>query len=79
MAVNKSDFIRWRSDEVTQEYIKDVLADVDSYLAYLAQRAGMEPTHDRWIVGKIEGLRWVVDWQPEFMIDDKEEDEDADD
>lgn len=76
MPVSKSDFIQWRHNAVTQEFLEDVLKEADSYIAALVLRAGLDPQADRYNVGRIDGLKSLADWQPEF-IEDEEEDEDA--
>lgn len=74
MPVNRNDYVAWRYNVVTEEFLKDALETCDAMIAYLTQRAGIDPNHDRYLVGKIEGLRSLAEWSPDF---DTEEEENA--
>lgn len=66
MNYNKDDFIAWRSNPVTQNFLETVVEEMNASVADLVIRAGVDPASDRFHCGKIEGLRWLTDWQPNF-------------
>lgn len=69
----------WRNSAVTQEFLENALSEADAFIAALVMNAGNNPPHDRYCVGRIDGLKYLAEWQPEFTtdIDLEEEDEDA--
>lgn len=73
MIATKADFMQWRGQDITQEFQTDMLAVVDECLGYLAVQAGKDPVQDRKIVGIIEGVQWLINWQP-TIIDEDEDD-----
>jgi len=74
MPVNKMEYLAWRGNPVTVEFLEDVLSEADSYIASLVIRAGLEPATDRYNVGRIDGLKWLAEWQPEFISEENDED-----
>lgn len=71
--MTKSDFISWRSNPITEEFLEVTIEEMDSIIAALVESAGNDSSVDRYRCGIIQGLRALVDWKPIF---DKEEIED---
>lgn len=74
--MNKDDYISWRNDPRTEEYLESVLSEADVIIADLINTAGNNSLVDRYRAGVIQGLRYLADWQPVF---DKEEEETEED
>lgn len=59
--MNKADFIDWKANPVT----KTVFAEIEKLVAEgtetLSTAAGLDPLQDRAIVGKINGLRSLLE------------------
>lgn len=72
MIFNKHDFVAWRTDPVTLGFLEAVVEEMNLSVADLVVHAGKDSLSDRFNVGKIEGLRWLTDWQPDFEEEDKE-------
>jgi hypothetical protein len=66
MNFTKDDFIAWRRNPVTEGFLEEVVNEMNSSVADLVVHAGVNPPADRFNCGKIEGLRWLTDWQPDF-------------
>jgi hypothetical protein len=60
----KNEYLDWRNSPVHEEFLKEVLERIDDDLAELGRNAGENPQHDRKLVGRIEGLKQLVDWVP---------------
>lgn len=73
--MNKEDFIAWRSNPITEEFLEAILIEMDNLIADLAVSAGNDPSTDRYRCGAIQGLRFLADWQPIFDREETEEDE----
>jgi len=56
----------------------DMLEIIDDCKGWLCQNAGKDQLEDRRICGIIEGVQWLIDWQPKLLIDEEGELEDAD-
>lgn len=54
-----------------------MLEIVDDVMMYLAKNAGKDQLEDRRLTGVIEGVQWLIDWQP-TLIDDEGDLVDAD-
>lgn len=74
MPVHKAEYLAWRGNPVSQEFLDDVLSEADTYIASLVMRAGIDPHTDRYNVGRIDGLKWLAEWQPEFIQEETDED-----
>jgi hypothetical protein len=74
---NKSDFLQWRGQDITKDFQTDMLEVIDDIMMYLAKHAGKDQLEDRRLVGVIEGVQWLIDWQP-TLIDDEGDFVDAD-
>lgn len=78
--VNKEDYISWRHHPVSQAFIQAMQEKIDEEMASLVMSAGDNPLSDKTKVGRIDGLRWLVDWeplfaqQPEVNIKDEQDD-----
>ena len=71
--IEKDDFIAWRDHPVTQGFLQATLEEMNESVKDLIVGAGLNSLGDRYNCGKIQGLSWLVDWQPTF--DEKEEEE----
>lgn len=72
MTIEKADFIAWRTHPVTTIFLESVVEEMNLSVADLVIHAGKNSGNDRYNCGKIEGLRWLADWQPQFK-EDKED------
>lgn len=71
--IEKSEFIDWKNNVVTQEFLKAVAARSEQAIQILALSAGVDPLSDRFTCGMIHAMREVLDVQ----FDDIEETKDA--
>jgi len=69
MEVTKADYVQWRTDPVTKMFVEEMLVLVDSEIANLLMQAGLNPLADRHRVGRIDGLKEVAEWEPDFRED----------
>lgn len=79
MAVSKNEYVAWRNSGVTQEFLEDVLAEADAYISALVMGAGINSQTDCYNRGRIDGLKSLPEWQPEFVKEFEEEEEESDD
>lgn len=59
--ITKADFIDWKSNPVTKAVFMEIKKLADDGVEGLSLSAGLDPLNDRAIVGKINGLRNVLD------------------
>lgn len=57
----KSDFVDWKSNPVTKAVFAEIKTLIDEGVETLALSAGVNPVDDRLIVGKINGLRSLLE------------------
>jgi len=67
-----SQYKDWRSHPVTQLFLDEIIEHIEVEMAALATGAGMNPTADRFAVGKIAGLTLLADWKPQLVEDTNE-------
>jgi hypothetical protein len=72
--ISKLDFIQWRDSNITQQYLEDMLEQLDDVKSYLMVSAGKNSLEDRRMVGIIEGVQWLLNWQPNFIEEGEDED-----
>lgn len=72
MNFTKDDFVSWRNNPVTIEFATLAIDEMNSSIKDLIFSAGVDSLEDRRRVGRIEGLKWLTDWVPEFE-EDKDE------
>lgn len=76
--MRKDDYIGWRNHPVTQEYLENVVAEMDAVIGDLVNTAGDNSGVDKYRRGVLAGMRFVAEWQPRFFdTDEEEEDGDA--
>lgn len=73
MEYTKDDFISWRSNPVTLGFLDEVLKEMNNSVADLINNAGINPGHDRYEAGRIAGLKWLPEWQPNFPEEEEDE------
>lgn len=72
--MNKVDYIAWRNDPITREFLEVVVKEMDHTIADLITYAGDNSAQDKYRKGVIDGLRWFIEWVPQVEddIDDTE-------
>lgn len=78
--VNKDDYFGWRHHPVTEAFMQAMREQIDSEMASLVVSAGDNPLNDKSKVGRIDGLRWLVDWEPIFTqkeVNDEDDDHES--
>lgn len=60
------DFQAWLDHPVTKSMLEDIINLINAESADLIMNAGQNQIADRYKSGKIAGLAWVADWQPEL-------------
>lgn len=73
--MNKDDYISWRNDPRTEEFLESILLEMDHIIADLVNTAGNNSLSDKYKAGVIQGLRYLADWQPIFDREENQEDE----
>lgn len=73
--MTKDDYLLWRNDPRTEEYLTDVLSEMNNHMADIITTAGMNSLTDRYRVGVIRGLQFLTEWQPNFDREENLEDE----
>jgi hypothetical protein len=71
---SKADYTDWKTSAVTKgffQYIEDLIAEAKDTLA---SDAGNNPLQDRHLVGGIDALRDILEWQPDLEEEDKNDD-----
>ena len=64
MEVTKEEFIEWRHSHVTKQFQEFVQSIISQAKETLAETAGLEPLQDRHLVGGIDALKDVLEWNP---------------
>ena len=70
--VNYSAWVDWKHHPVTRLFLDEMINVIEAEIAALATSAGLNPTNDRYTVGKIAGVSLGVDWKPQ-LVEDKDE------
>lgn len=68
--MTKDEFQNWKESAITQEILQHILQLIEEGKEELADMAGSDPIRDRYVVGKIRGLREIL----EISIEDPEGD-----
>jgi hypothetical protein len=68
--VTKDEFSDWLRNPVTKTLIEHIEEQVEQAKETLADSAGINPLADSNLVGGIAAFREVIDWKPEYFIDD---------
>jgi len=68
--INKADFVQWRDSYVTEKFKEAMIQEIESKVASLVRFAGDNPNQDKFNAGFIQGVQWLVDWEPEFIDDE---------
>lgn len=76
--VSKDDVVSWKQHPASKLFLKDTLIELDSYIATLANSAGLNQLEDRYKAGIIFGLQWLIDWKPSVLEIDEEDEDGAD-
>ena len=77
MELNKDDWIQWKNLPAYAAF-EDALREIGGELvSYLSKKAGIDPLEDRRVVGNLQGIQWLLDWEPDFIEEgDKNDAED---
>ena len=59
--MTKDEFQNWRESAITQEILQYIHNLIEEGKEELADMAGSDPIRDRYVVGKIKGLREILD------------------
>lgn len=70
--MTKDQWLAWVDAPQTQEVFYEIRQLIAEGMEELAQSAGTDPIRDRYIVGKIRGLRDVLDLAPEEDVPEGE-------
>lgn len=73
--VQKEDFIQWRNSSIHQEFQAAVNEMVSSFAAELVNRTETNESRDMFIRGAIKGLIATLEWEPEFIPAQENEEE----
>jgi hypothetical protein len=76
MSLTKDDFLVWLENPCTEAFRKDLKDEIDKIIADLIASAGRSQLNDTYKRGAIDGLKWLVEWQP--TVEQEEEDTDDD-
>lgn len=74
MYLTKDDYIAWRGHPATEKFQEAVLKELDLTIGELINTAGLNSLTDSERRGKIAGLKWLLEWIPDFI---EESDDDA--
>ena len=64
MEVSKEEFVEWRQSPVTKQFLEFVRKQISEAKEALAETAGLDPLQDRHLVGGIDALKDVLEWNP---------------
>jgi len=67
MEVSKSDFVQWRDSFVTEQFKQAMVTEIEDKVANLVRFAGDSPAQDKFNAGFIQGVQWLLDWEPNFI------------
>jgi len=67
MEVSKSDFIQWRDSFVTEQFKQAMIEEIEGKVSSLVRFAGDNPNQDKFNAGFIQGVQWLLDWEPHFI------------
>lgn len=65
MQVTKEEFLEWRSQYVTKQFMEAIKRRIEDAKDILSVNAGVEPVDDRLLVGMIRAFSDVLDVQAE--------------
>jgi len=74
MELSKDDWIQWKNLPCYTRFVEDMAEIAADVAGYLVQNAGKDSLEDRRMAGVIQGLKWLVEWQPEFIDEGDEQD-----
>lgn len=70
---SKSEFIEWRNQPITQEWLIAANDESATAIAKIIRRAEVNPGEDQYLKGYIAGLSELIGWQPEYISESVEE------
>ena len=69
MAISQSDFIDWRSNQVTKAFFEAAGIRIAEAKEILATSAGSDPLNDRYLVGLIAAYNEIADFRVDGLDD----------
>ncbi len=79
MAVFKEEFLQWKQSVMTAELSSNIQDQIANLAAEMVRREEPNANRDQLLRGVIQGLTSVLEWQPEFLEVELEEEEQNDD
>lgn len=77
MQLSKDDWIQWKNLPAYTAFVQDLEEIGGELVSYLAKNAGKDPIEDRRVVGNLQGIQWLLNWEPDFIEEgDKNDAED---
>jgi hypothetical protein len=73
MAIEKSAYVDWRDNGVTQAFKKDLTFAIEQLVTSLVNATNSNHEYDQLLRGWIRGMSEALEWEPEF----KEEEDNA--
>lgn len=71
--ITKEEWFEWKGHPVTEMILREALEEMQQGVGHLIERAGDEPLKDKFATGKIKGLLWFIDYEPELNKEDKDD------
>jgi hypothetical protein len=68
--ITKSDFNDWKQNKVTKAFFQAANIRINDCLEYLANNAGNESLHDKWLTGIIQAYRELQDFRVEDIANE---------
>lgn len=72
MDFTKADYISWKTNPVTMSFLLTAIEEMNLSVKELVLYAGQNDKNDRFNCGRIAGLTWLTEWEPDFE-EDKDE------
>jgi hypothetical protein len=66
MTIEKSDYVDWRENSVTQAYRKAIQEAVETLVGRLVSSQDSDYAQDQYLRGWVRGMVEVLEWEPEF-------------
>lgn len=70
--VSREEYLWWRNNGFTLQFMEYAVDRMDSFMKNILENAGVTPTHDFYRRGYIDGLRELIEWEPDFNQEDKD-------
>ena len=74
MEISKLDWVQWKNSHVSEKFREALIEQIDDVTMYLLKSAGKDSLEDRRLVGVIEGVQWLLDWEPNFIDEGEDKD-----